>query len=133
MYINFINLDFAIQPYPIAFDQAPLSQTVLAGADVSFSCSAVIYNVPTLPRFIWYHDNTELNDGNISYTEINMSTLHIYNVTKMDQGEYYCIVKDWETRTKSNSGKLIGMCNRLQPHILLLLEHSQINTVTITI
>ena len=38
-----------------------------------------------------------------------MSTLFISNATEMDQGEYYCIVKDWETRTKSESGKLTGL------------------------
>ena len=102
-------LGFAIQPYAINFDQVPLSQTVVAGANVSFSCSAAIDNKSALPQFIWYCNNTELTNGNISYTGINMSTLFIFNVTEADQGEYYCIVKDWETRTKSSSGKLIGM------------------------
>ena len=102
-------LGFAIQPYAINFDQVPLSQTVVAGANVSFSCSAAIDNKSALLQFIWYCNNTELTNGNISYTGINMSTLFIFNVTEADQGEYYCIVKDWETRTKSSSGKLIGM------------------------
>ena len=105
-----ILLDFAIQPHPINFDQVPLSQTVLAGTNVSFTCSAAIDNVSTLPQFIWYHNNTELTDGNISHTGINMTTLFISHVTEVDQGEYYCIVKDWETKTKSKSAKLIGMC-----------------------
>ena len=81
----------------------------MAGANVSFSCSAEIDNKSALPRFIWYCNNTELTNGNISYTGINMSTIFIFNVTEADQGEYYCIVKDWETRTKSESAKLLGM------------------------
>ena len=108
-YVYSVNLDFAIQPYPINFAQVPLSQTVLAGANISFNCSAAIVNEQTLPQFIWYHNNAEITNGNISCTGINMSTLFIYNVTEMDQGEYYCIVKDWETRTKSESGKLTGI------------------------
>ena len=27
----------------------------------------------------------------------------------MDQGEYYCVVKDWKTKTKSESGKLTSI------------------------
>ena len=107
-YAYSVNLDFAIQPYPINFDQVPLSQTVLAGANVSFSCGAAIVNEQTLPQFIWYHNNTEITNGNVSYTGINMTTLFISNVTEIDQGEYYCIFKDWETRTRSKSSKLIG-------------------------
>ena len=118
MTLNFI-LDFAIQPYPIEFDQVPLSQTVLAGANVSFSCSAAIVDEQTLPQFIWYHNNTEITNGNISYTGINMSTLFISSATEMDQGEYYCVVKDWETRTKSESGKLTGIATFIPYKIIL--------------
>ena len=107
--LNVQLLDFAIQPYPINFDQVPLSQTVLTGANVSFTCSATIICEFTLPQFIWYHNNTEITNGNVLYTGINMSTLFIFNVTEVDQGEYHCVVKDWETRTKSKAGKLIGM------------------------
>ena len=81
----------------------------MAGANVSFSCSAAINDKSAFLQFIWYCNNTELTNGNISYTGINMSTLFILNVTEADQGEYYCIVKDWETRTKSESAKLLGM------------------------
>ena len=80
----------------------------MAGANVSFSCSAAIDNELALPQFIWYCNDTELTNGNISHTGINVSTLFIYNVTEADQGEYYCIVKDWETKTKSESAKLLG-------------------------
>jgi len=86
-----------------------LSQTVLAGANVSFSCSAAIANESTLPMFTWYHNNTEIINGNITHIGINKSTLFIFNVTEMAQGEYYCIIKDWETKTKSKSGRLVGM------------------------
>ena len=102
-------LDFAIQPYPVNFAQVPLSQTVVVGANVSFSCSAAIDNESALPQFIWYCNDTELTNGNISYTGMNVTTLFISNVIEADQGEYYCVVKDWETRTKSSSGKLLGM------------------------
>jgi len=107
--LNAINLDFIIQPHPIKFDQVPSSQTVLAGADVSFTCSAIIVNEPTLPQFIWYHNDTEIISGNVSNIGINTSALFISNVFEMDQGEYYCIIKDWKTRTKSKIGRLIGL------------------------
>ena len=102
-------LGFSIQPHAIKFERVPLSQTVLAGADVSFTCSAIIVDEQTLPQFIWYHNDTEIVNATISNIGINTSTLFISNASEMDQGEYHCIIKDWETRTKSKSGKLIGM------------------------
>ena len=102
-------LGFAIQPHAIKFDRAPLSQAALAGADVSFTCSANVVDEPTLPQFIWYHNDSEIINASISNVGINTSTLFIFNVSEMDQGKYYCIIKDWETRTKSKSGKLLGM------------------------
>ena len=81
----------------------------MAGANVSFSCSAVIDNESTPPQFIWYCNDTELTNGNISYTGMNVTTLFISSVTEADQGEYYYVVKDWETRTKSSPAKLLGM------------------------
>ena len=77
---------------------------------MSFSCSAVIADEPTQqPQFIWYHNDTEITNANISSIGINTSTLFISDVSEMDQGEYHCIIKDWETRTKSEAGKLIGL------------------------
>ena len=85
---------------------------------MSFSCSAGIVDdesdESTLSKFVWYHNDVEITNGNVSYSGINMSTLFISDVTKMAQGEYYCIVEDWETRTKSKTGRLIGMCAHAQ-------------------
>ncbi|XP_065888000.1 uncharacterized protein [Dysidea avara] len=99
--------EFGIQPNPIYFDQVPQSQAVMEGDDVSFNCSAPLIETPyNSPVFVWYHNNTEVTNENISHIGNNTSILYITSVTLTDQGDYYCVVKDWGTRTRSLSGKL---------------------------
>jgi len=109
IYAYFIIIEFGIQPNPIYFDQVPQSQAVIEGSDVSLNCSAPLVETPyNSPVFVWYHNNTQIRNGNILHVGNNTSVLYITNVTVAHQGDYYCVVKDWETRTRSLSGKLTG-------------------------
>jgi len=107
MYVFLCISGFGIQPTPIYFNRVPQSQVVVEGDDVSFNCSAPLTDTPySSPVFVWYHNDTEITNGTVSLVVNDTSVLYITNVTVTDQGDYYCVVRDWETRTRSLSGKL---------------------------